>query len=71
MLGLNFVRRGWSLAGRTYRETRAIFPPSRPFHSALKRQLKAEKKAKEKETKQAQVAAQQKPTVSTLHHPHT
>ena len=39
--------------------------PSRPFHSALKRQLKAEKKAKDKELKQAQTAAQQKTTVST------
>ena len=41
----------------------SICSPSRPFHSALKRQLKAEKKAKDKETKLAQAAADQKETV--------
>ena len=40
-----------SLAVRCARAYRVF---SRPLHSALKRQLRAEKKAKEKETKQAQ-----------------
>jgi len=41
-------------ASLTVRCARAYRVFSRPFHSALKRQLRAEKKAKEKETKQAQ-----------------
>lgn len=31
--------------------TRSVFLPCSSFHSALKKQMKAEKKAKEKETK--------------------
>ena len=64
MLAGRLIRIGRSVARRTYPPS--IFS-SRPFHSALKRQLKAEKKAKEKETKLAQAAAQQKTTVRGYH----
>lgn len=62
MLAFSLVRRGVLVKGTTlYRAPISV--SSRPFHSAEKRRLKAEKKAKEKEIKLAQVAAQQKPTV--------
>lgn len=62
MLAFSLVRRGLSVRGTTlYRGPISV--SSRPFHSALKRQLKAEKKAKDKETKLAQAATQQTPTV--------
>ena len=65
MLACSLIRTGGSVAGRSLVNRRSI-SFSRPFHSALKRQLKAEKKAKEKETKLAQTATQQKSTVRTL-----
>ena len=68
MLACSLTRAGVSVAGRRLLVTlehRSTLSLSRPFHSALKRQLKAEKKAKEKETKLAQAAtAQQKASVS-------
>ena len=69
MLACSLTRVGGSLARRSLLvtlERRSTVSLSRPFHSALKRQLKAEKKAKEKETKLAQAATtQQKVSVST------
>ena len=62
MLACSLVRSGLSVAVRTYR--RPIFS-SRPIHSALKKQLKAEKKAKEKETKLVQAANKQNTAVRT------
>lgn len=62
MLAFSLVRRGLSVRGSAlYRGPISV--SSRPFHSALKRQLKAEKKAKDKETKLAQAATQQTLTV--------
>ena len=66
MLATRLVRSVLSEAGKTYPRSLISFS-SRPFHSALKRQLKAEKKAKEKETKLSQAAAQQKTTVRNDH----
>ena len=67
MLACSLTRAGGSVAGRRLLVTldrRSTLSLSRPFHSALKRQLKNEKKAKEKETKLAQAATQQKASVS-------
>lgn len=46
---------GSLFAGRSI--TRSVFLPCSSFHSALKRQLKADKKAKEREAKLATQAA--------------
>ena len=67
MLACSLARAGVSVAGRRLLlnlDRGSTLSLSRPFHSALKRQLKNEKKAKEKEAKLAQAAAQQKPSVS-------
>ena len=61
-------RAGGSVAGSRLLlnlDRRSTLSLSRSFHSALKRQLKNEKKAREKETKlAAQEASQQKASVS-------
>ena len=68
MLASSLTRAGGSVAGSRLLlnlDRRSTLSLSRSFHSALKRQLKNEKKAKEKETKlAAQAASQQKASVS-------
>ena len=67
VLACSLIRAGFSVAGRRLLmniDRGSTLSFSRPFHSALKRQLKNEKKAREKEAKLAQAATQQKASVS-------